>query len=119
MSLNDKEVLKKVRKVLEDEGYEFEDKNKSEQEILEEFILPGLKNSKGVLESLYSFQTRKREGLIGRIKSLIQNKIIGTVVNVIEKQSMKQQKFNELTYRAVERLVEENKKLKEKLKIKD
>lgn len=112
--LSSEEILEKTKKVLEDEGYEFGEE-KTNLEVLSEFILPGLKNSKDTLGSIYSLQTRPRGGILGKIKNKIQMKIVNTCINVIEKQSMKQQKFNELTYRAIERLIEENKELREKL----
>lgn len=113
--MDSEKILKNIEGVLEEEGYSTKD-DKSNSELLEEYILPGLKNSKDVLGSIYSFQSRERHGFLGRIKSSFQTKIVNTCINVIEKQSMKQQKFNELTYRAIEKLVEENKELRSKLK---
>lgn len=114
--MNSDTILKKVESVLEEEGINTE--NKSNSENLNEFILPGLKNSKDVLGSIYSFQMRQRQGFLGKLKSAFQNKIINTCINVIEKQSMKQQKFNELTYKAIEALIAENEELKNKLESK-
>jgi len=109
------ELLNKTKIILENEG-ELDNVDKlSNDTILKDFVLPGLKNSKDVLSSIYSFQSRSRGGFLGKIKTLLQNKIILTVINVIERQSMKQQKFNELTYKAIEALVEENRIQKEKL----
>lgn len=113
--MTSEEILKKVEEVLKEEGLEFDSKMDNEK-ILNEFIIPGLQNSKNTLQSLYGFQGRARGGVIGKIKSLFQNKIINTCINVIEKQSIRQQKFNELTYKAIETLVDENKKLKEEVK---
>lgn len=116
--MNSEEILKNVENVLKEEGFDFGDK-KTNSEILEEFILPGLKNSKDILQSIYSFQIRSRSGVLGKLKTGLQNKIINTCINVIEKQSMKQQKFNELTFRAIETLVKENKELRERLQSSD
>lgn len=107
--IKSEELLENTKRVLEDEGYEF-DKSKDPMELLEEFILPGLKNSKDTLGAIYTFQSRERSGIVGKIYSVIQRKIVNTCINVIERQSMKQQKFNELAYKAIEMLIEEKKK---------
>lgn len=109
-------LLKNARNVLEQEGLEMTDANKSPAEILNEFILPGLKNSKDTLGSIYSFQTRQRQGFFGKLKNLLQSKIVNTTINVVEKQSMKQQKYNELVYKAIEQLIKENEELKKQIK---
>ena len=109
------EILEKVDEILKEEG-SFNSETKSNSEILEEFILPSLEGSKDVLSSIYSFQVRERKGFIGKLKSMFQNKIVNTSINVIEKQSMKQQKFNELTFKAIGYLIEENKRLREEIK---
>ncbi len=114
--MNSETLLKNAKNVLEQEGTEVNDLNKSPEEVLKEFILPGLKNSKDTLGSIYTFQTRQRQGFLGKLKTLIQDKLVNTTINVVEKQSMKQQKFNELTFRAIEKLIEENKELREKIK---
>ena len=51
-----------------------------------------------------------------KLKSWLQNKIIFTTVNVIEKPSQKQQKFNELVYKALEILIKENNEFKREKK---
>lgn len=116
--MDSEELLKKADEYLKKEGVETKKSEISNEEALNEFILPGLQASKDILSTIYSFHTREKSGIGGKIKNFIQNKIIFTVINVIEKQSMRQQKFNELTYKAIGKLVEENKELKDKLKIK-
>lgn len=111
--MNSKDLINKAEELLKTEGVSMEDK--TNEETLREYILPAMESSKDILSSVYSFQSREREGLLGKIKTKIQQKIIFTVINVIEKQSMRQQKFNELTYRAVEKLIEENENLKKQL----
>ena len=115
MKPTSEELMQNAKKILEDEGLYEDHKDQTPEQMLTEFIMPGLKSSKDILSTIYAFQSREREGFLGKIKSAIQRKIIYTVINVIEKQSMRQQKFNELTYRAIEQLVEENKELKKKL----
>lgn len=112
-NMNSKDLINKAEELLKTEGVSMEDK--TNEETLREYILPAMESSKDILSSVYSFQSREREGLLGKIKTKIQQKIIFTVINVIEKQSMRQQKFNELTYRAVEKLIEENENLKKQL----
>lgn len=112
--MTEAEILKKTKELLAEEGIDLDRTDKSPSEMLEEFILPGLKGSKDTLESIYSMQTRERAGILGKFTSKIQKKLINTVINVIEKQAMRQQKFNELSYKAIELLIEENKTLKNK-----
>ncbi len=81
-------------------------KKLSRDELLEKFIIPGLENSKNILSSLYQYQPKDKAGLIGKVKNTILNKIRNVVLNVMEKQVMKQQKFNELMYEAVKILAE-------------
>ncbi|MEO6728621.1 MAG: hypothetical protein ABIM99_01740 [Candidatus Dojkabacteria bacterium] len=113
--MTEEEILKKTKELLMEEGIDLDRTDKTSSEMLEEFILPGLKGSKDTLESIYSMQSRERGGLLGGITSKIQRKLINTVINVIEKQAMRQQKFNELSYKAIELLIQENKDLKNKL----
>lgn len=111
---NEQELLNKSKELLEMEGVNFDETNKSTAEMLEEFVLPGLKASKDTLQSIYAMQVRERGGFMGKMKSMIQRKLVNTTINVIEKQAMRQQKFNELTFRAIELLIKENKELREK-----
>ncbi len=115
--MDSKELLKKAESILENEG-ELNKKDYSPMQKVDEFILPAMQASKDVLSPIYAFKSRGREGFLGKLKTMIQNKIIFTVINVIEKQSMKQQKFNELTFRAIEQLSEENKSLRKQLESK-
>lgn len=111
--MTEDEILKKTRELLLEEGIDLDRKDKSASEMLEEFILPGLKGSKDTLESIYYMQVKERGGFFGKLKSMIQRKLVNTTINVIEKQSMRQQKFNELTFKAIELLIAENKNLKQ------
>lgn len=104
------ELIERAEKVLESEGTVLE--KKSDAETLSEYILPAMSASKDILSTIYAFASRKREGFLGKIKTKVQQKIVLTVVNVIEKQSMRQQKFNELTYKAIEKLTAENQSLR-------
>jgi len=112
--MTEEEILKKTKELLMEEGIDLDRTDKTPSEMLEEFILPGLKGSKDTLESIYSMQAKDRGGVLGSIKSKVQRKLINTIINVIEKQAMRQQKFNELSYKAIELLIEENKALRSK-----
>ncbi len=114
--MTQEEVLKKVDDLLEKEGLNKEDLSNDEK--LSKYILPSLEQSKSTLSNLYKFQPNSN-GTLGKIKEKILSKLKNIVINVVERESMRQQKFNELTYQAIVALVEENKKLKEKLDKKD
>jgi len=107
MEERSKELLKKVNEFLKEEGIDISNTEIDAQTLMQEFLLPGLKNSKDVLSALYSFQVKPREGFVGRLKSLVQRKLTNSTINVIEKQAMRQQKFNELVYRTLEVLANE------------
>lgn len=109
-----KGILEKARELLKEEGLDTS-AQMSSKEVFNEFILPGLKGSKDTLASIYAFKTRSRSGFLGKIKGAVQSKLINTIINTIEKQSMKQQKFNDLAFKAIELLIKENEELKEKL----
>lgn len=109
-------LISKAEEILENEDPNFNKNDLTPEQMLKDFILPGLKNSKDTLASIYDFKSRDRSGFLGGLKTAFQNKIINTVINVIEKPSMKQQKFNELTYKAIEALIAENEELKRRLK---
>jgi hypothetical protein len=109
-------ILENVKKILIEEGANINEKNDDPEYLLSEFVLPGLSNSKDILSALYSFQTRERSGFLGKMKSLVQRKLVNIMIGTMEKQSMKQQKFNDLTVKAIEILIEENRSLKERLK---
>jgi len=111
--MDSKELLKNAEKILKDEGVDLT--KKSDSETLIEYILPAMESSKDILSTIYAFNSRSREGVFGKAKTFLQRKIIFTVINVIEKQSMRQQKFNELTFKAVEKLIAENESLKKEI----
>ncbi len=109
------EMLETISMILEEEGNPINQKNLAGVELIESYILPGLENSKNTLSSLYKFQPASKKGFLGKIKYAILIRLRNIVFNVVEKQSMRQQKFNELTFKAIQELVRENKELKTKL----
>src|SRR5438445_293786 len=73
--MTSEELIQQAKITLEKEGELSSKTNITTEKALKEFILPGLKNSKDVLSSIYSFQSRSRMGIFGKIKTFIQNKI--------------------------------------------
>ena len=108
------QIVKSAEEALKQEGKIFQESENGSADLLAKFILPGLVNSKDTLGDIY-FKVRSRGGFVGKIKSKIQSVIVSTTINVVEKQSMKQQKFNSLTTKAIEALVQENEELKKRL----
>jgi hypothetical protein len=110
----EQELIQRAEDILNDEG-KLRNANQSIEETFREFILPALRSSKDTLHTIYyKGFVRDRGGLFGGIRSKIQMKIVNTVISTIEKQSQKQQKFNELSYRSIELLVEELESIKAK-----
>ncbi len=83
---------------------------------LTDFVLPGMLSSKNTLGSLYKFEPASKRGVVGKIKQKILTKMKNIVLNVVERESMKQQKFNELTYNAIDLLNSRINELDEKIK---
>ncbi len=110
----EQELIANAEKLLADEG-KWKSGEQNLAEAFRDFILPALKSSKDTLHTIYyKGFIRDRSGILGKIKTTIQMKIVNSVIATIEKQSQKQQKFNELTYRSIEILVDEIEKLKKK-----
>jgi hypothetical protein len=109
---SEQELIQRAEEILNDEG-KLRNSNKTIEQTFREFILPALKSSKDTLHTIYS-KGRVREGLVGKLKNLVQSKAVNIVISTIERQSKKQQKFNELTYRSIELLVEELEAVKAK-----
>ncbi|MCA9381177.1 hypothetical protein KC678_02840 [Candidatus Dojkabacteria bacterium] len=104
--INKEEVLKRIGELIEDEGISTKS-NLSTEELFKEFILPSLDQSKQTLSSLYKFEVKNYSGIFGKLKSKIINKIKNIVINVVERESMRQQKFNELVYQSLLLLIDE------------
>jgi len=103
--MNQDELLKKVNKLVEEE-MSHKPEEMSSDEYMREFLLPALENSKNTLESLYLDRSKKRTGVIGKLKSFIEKKIENIALGVVEKQSTKQAKFNEAVYRILKEISE-------------
>lgn len=112
----EEELIQRAEEILNDEG-KLRSKDRSIEDTFREFIIPALRSSKDTLHTIYyKGFVRDRGGILGSIKKKIQMKIVNSVISTIEKQSQKQQKFNELTFRSIELLVEELEAVKAKAK---
>jgi hypothetical protein len=110
------ELIKNAQDVLKNEYGEIDVHKKEGIEFIKEYLISGMNNTKDILSPLYAYQTRQRLGFFGKLKSLIQNKIVFTAINVFERPGIKQQKFNELTYQTIVKLTEEIEELRAKIK---
>ncbi|GAB4284436.1 MAG: hypothetical protein Kow0081_1610 [Candidatus Dojkabacteria bacterium] len=94
-------ILESAKKYLKEHDPFFKEEEKTQRELMEEFILPGLYNSKNTLGSLYKFVPKQKSGIFGKLKNKFLHKMKNIVINVVERESMRQQKFNELTYQSI------------------
>src|SRR5688500_2884171 len=101
------EILNNVNEVLANEGADTSNQYTDSLDILEKLILPGLKNSKNTMSSLYKYTPPQKGGILGKFKGMVLIRLRNIILNVVEGESMKQHKFNELTYKAIEELVAE------------
>lgn len=104
--INKQEILQKIGEIIEEEGLS-SNNDLCTEELFKEFILPSLEQSKQTLSSLYKFEVKNYGGIFGKIKYKIITKIKNIVINVVERESMRQQKFNELVYQSMLLLVDE------------
>ena len=97
----EKEILSNINKLIEEEGFTSKT-NDDPIEKLEKFILPGLLNSKSTLSSIYNWEpSTNKYGILGKLKVFILRRLKNIIVNVFERNAMKQQKFNDLVYEAI------------------
>jgi len=117
--MNKEEILKKLNDYIKDHDPFFRETTnlkKSTLDILEEDVLPVLKVNKNILENLYSWDYKKtNKGLAIKIKNYFKKIIKNIVINIIERVEIKQAKFNEITYNAIEILIKENRDLKKQI----
>ena len=109
------ELLEKVNQIIKNEGFAApEDLSSSEK--LDKYIIPGIQNSKNTLAELYKFSPKDKQGFVGKLKNMILGKVKNITLNVVERESMRQQKFNELTYQALVEMKKELEGLKSSTK---
>lgn len=114
MTLSSEEILAKTRELLKNEGYDLEDG--STEDRLEKLIIPALAASRNVQGALYSYEPAYGSSPVRKLKNFILGKLRNITVAVVEKAIMRQQKVNELTYRAILELQQENAQLRKQLK---
>ena len=105
-------LLEKVNNVLKEEQVNFS--NIPNDEKLNSYIIPSLEQSKNTLSNLYKYEPIGK-GVFRKLKVMIFSKLKNIVINIVEKESTRQQKFNELAFQAICLIAEENKELKKKL----
>lgn len=98
--IDSKDILQKVGAILEDEKQDIQ-KQLQGYEKLDQYIIPALEKNKNTLASLYQFAPKTRQGIVGKIKGKILQKLHNVVINAVERESMRQQKYNDLLYQAI------------------
>lgn len=101
--MNTEQILKKAEELLAEEQRSIP-KDIDSYEKLSKYILPALEKNKSTLASLYQFAPKTSSSFLGRIKAKILSKLRNITINVVERESMKQQKYNELVYQALTEL---------------
>lgn len=110
------ELLKKVRDLLKSEGRNLESNIGDEADLMKDYVLEAIKNTKDIQKHLYAEFLPKGKGFTRRIKNLILGKIANVTRNTVERSLIKQQKYNENVALLLEYLFKENQKLCEQVK---
>jgi hypothetical protein len=108
------EILASTNEALKAEGISINEYSSPLEEV-QKFLLPSMQNAKNTLAALYKFVPKQKFGVVGKLKNLILARLKNITLNVVERESMKQQKFNELTYQSIQNLTKEIEELKRKL----
>lgn len=111
MKHDPKKILQKVDEILDAEGTTSKS-NMSTTELLEQYLLPAMKQSKSTLGDLYAYEPRKKSGFIGKLRNKVINKLKNVTISTMERSMIRQQKYNELLFKSIEALIEENNKLR-------
>ena len=107
------EILDNVDELLADEGMAVDSGDKGSR--LETHILPVLEKSRDIQSYLYSYEPPHAKGSVRNLKNTFLSKMRNIIINVMERVTMRQQKFNELTYQALVELQKENQELREQV----
>lgn len=105
------DLVNNAKKILEQEGLNMSD-DLTAMEKIEKYLIPAMQNSKDTLEVLYDYKPREKSGFIGKIKNLIINKVKNISLATIEKQAIRQQKYNDLVFQVLENLKKEVESMK-------
>lgn len=98
--MTSEEIIKKIEMMLEEEQRSIP-KEISSEEKLTKYILPALEKNKSTLANLYQYAPKTAQGIFGKLKAKILLKLRNVTINTVERESMRQQKFNELVYQAI------------------
>ena len=113
---NAKELLKKVRDLLQAEGKNLKGNIGDETDLMKDYVLEAIRNTKDIQKHLYNEFLPQGKGLTRRVKNLIIGKIANVTRNTVERSLIKQQKFNENVALLLEFLFKENQKLRGQIK---
>jgi DNA primase large subunit len=108
------EFLKKLDDYLTDHGLSASEYLDTKAK-LDQYGLPALAATKSILNDIYSYRPPTGDGILRKVKNKIINLIRNVSISTIELSTIKQNKFNELTYQFIDMLVAENKELRERI----
>lgn len=110
--LQQDELVEKLDKYLDDSGV-FTPDQAGESDLYEQ-ALPAMEATKSILQDVYAYQPPT-----GGWWRQIKNKIIGLIRNItistVELVVIKQNKYNEINYRLISKLIEDNQKLRQEI----
>jgi hypothetical protein len=112
-------LLENVNKVLEEEGIMLKKYKENPLETIEKYALPAIRSLKEIQSALYNDFFVGGKGIKGKIKKKIIGKMANVSRNTVELSLMRQQKFNDNVTMILEYLIDENKRLHDKLNDKD
>lgn len=111
---NQKSILQRVNEFLKDQGVELT-AQKSQKEVIEQYILKTLRNNKEIQKDLYTPITFASDNKLRKLKNFVINKIANITRNTVEKSLTKQQKYNDNVLLVLEYLITENQQLRSQL----
>jgi hypothetical protein len=94
------ELRSRAEQVLADQAYS--SLTPANTDKLSAYILPAMQHSKNIQSGLYSWEPPVGGGRWRQIKNWILLKCKSVVVNILERSFVRQQKYNELNYQALE-----------------
>jgi hypothetical protein len=114
--LTSKELLKEVRKLIDERGEDGSDTQISDGELAEKYALEAILHNKNVLQEMYYDFAPASGGVARKAKNKVIRKFANIARNTMELTVIRQQKFNDSVYFVLKYLLEENKKLRNELK---
>jgi len=110
-----KALLERLRTLLQAEGIATKQGIGDEADLMKDYVLEAIRNTKDVQKHLHTDFLPQGTGLKRRLKNVILNKIANVSRNTVERSFIKQQKFNDNVALLLEYLFEENQKLRAKV----